>query len=94
MSTTKGTGGDIIILEEAAYVSSGVCRSYWAQRSPRAEMLVFDDVKAAGFFYETVAPLLCIGNTSFIAISTLTSEMNFYTVNPPLLASSHAHAEY
>ena len=33
-----------------------------------------------GFFYETVAPLLCIGNTSFIAISTLTSEMNFYTV--------------
>ena len=34
----------------------------------------------AGFFYETVAPLLCIGNTSFIAISTLTSEMNFYTV--------------
>jgi len=34
----------------------------------------------SGFFYETVAPLLCIGNTSFIAISTLTSEMNFYTV--------------
>ena len=34
-----------------------------------------------GFFYETVAPLLCIGNTSFIAISTLTSEMNFYTVS-------------
>lgn len=49
-----GVGGDVIILEEAAYVSSG-------------------------FFYETVAPLLCIGNTSFIAISTLTSEMNFYT---------------
>jgi hypothetical protein len=34
---------------------------------------------SSGFFYETVAPLLCIGNTSFIAISTLTSEMNFYT---------------
>ena len=33
----------------------------------------------SGFFYETVAPLLCLGNTSFIAISTLTSEMNFYT---------------
>lgn len=54
VATTKGTGGDVIILEEAAYVNSG-------------------------FFYETIAPLLCIGNTSFIAISTLTSEMNFYT---------------
>ena len=32
-----------------------------------------------GFFYETVAPLLLIGNTSLIAISTLTSEINFYT---------------
>lgn len=54
MSTTKGTGGDLIILEEAAFVD-------------------------AGFFYETVAPLLCIGTTSFVAISTLTSDMNFYT---------------
>jgi hypothetical protein len=32
-----------------------------------------------GFFYETVAPLMLIGNTSLIAISTLTSEVNFYT---------------
>ena len=31
------------------------------------------------FFYETVAPLMLIGNTSLIAISTLTSEVNFYT---------------
>ncbi len=31
------------------------------------------------FFYETVAPLMLIGNTSLIAISTLTSEINFYT---------------
>jgi hypothetical protein len=54
ISTTKGTGGDIIILEEAAYVDQG-------------------------FFYETVAPLLLIGNTSLIAISTLPSEINFYT---------------
>lgn len=54
ISTTKGTGGDVIILEEAAYVNSS-------------------------FFYETIAPLLCIGNACFIAISTLTSEMNFYT---------------
>lgn len=32
-----------------------------------------------GFFYETVAPLTIVGNTSLLAISTLTSEINFYT---------------
>lgn len=32
-----------------------------------------------GFFYETVAPLLIVGNTSLLCISTLTSEINFYT---------------
>ena len=32
-----------------------------------------------GFFYETIAPLLLIGVTSLICISTLTSEINFYT---------------
>jgi hypothetical protein len=48
--TTKGTGGDIIILEEAAYVDQN-------------------------FFYETVAPLLLVGVTSLICISTLTSEI-------------------
>ena len=31
------------------------------------------------FFYETVAPILSIGRTSLVAISTLTSEINFYT---------------
>lgn len=31
------------------------------------------------FFYETVAPLTIVGNTSLLAISTLTSEINFYT---------------
>lgn len=54
VGTTKGTGGDIIILEEAAYVDPG-------------------------FFYETVAPLLIVGGTSLLCISTLTSEINFYT---------------
>ena len=54
MGTTKGTGGDIIILEEAAYVD-------------------------ANFFYETVAPLMTIGTTCFLAISTLRDEINFYT---------------
>lgn len=32
-----------------------------------------------GFFYETVAPLMIVGNTSLIGISTLLSEINFYT---------------
>ncbi len=32
-----------------------------------------------GFFYETVAPILSIGSASLVAISTLTSEINFYT---------------
>ena len=32
-----------------------------------------------GFFYETVAPLLIVGTTSLLAISTLTSEINFYS---------------
>ena len=54
VATTKGTGGDCIILEEAAYCDPG-------------------------FFYETVAPLMLIGRTSLLAISTLTSDMSFYT---------------
>jgi len=98
VSTTKGTGGDIIILEEAAYVASGVAYNptpnvaFWCNaRRKRSETrcMAWDLLKhtSAGFFYETVAPLLCIGNTSFIAISTLTSEMNFYTVGR-LCASS------
>jgi hypothetical protein len=32
-----------------------------------------------GFFYETVAPLLIVGRSCMLAISTLTSEINFYT---------------
>lgn len=32
-----------------------------------------------GFFYETVAPLLIVGRTSLLCISTLTSSINFYT---------------
>ena len=54
IGTTKGTGGDVLILEEAAYCDEG-------------------------FFYETVAPILSIGSSSLVAISTLTSEINFYT---------------
>ena len=54
IGTTKGTGGDVLILEEAAYCDEG-------------------------FFYETVAPILSVGTASLVAISTLTSEINFYT---------------
>lgn len=54
MSTTKGTGGSIIILEEAAQVDPA-------------------------FFFETVAPLLIVGETTLIGISTLLSSTNFYT---------------
>ena len=54
VATTKGTGGDCLILEEAAYCDEG-------------------------FFYETVAPLLSVGRTSLLCISTLTGEYNFYT---------------
>jgi hypothetical protein len=54
VSTTKGTGGDVIILEEAAQVDPA-------------------------FAYETVFPLLIMGTTSILMISTLTSEINFYT---------------
>lgn len=54
IGTTKGTGGDVLVLEEAAYCDEG-------------------------FFYETVAPILSVGSASLVAISTLTSEINFYT---------------
>ena len=54
IGTTKGTGGDVLVLEEAAYCDEG-------------------------FFYETVAPILSIDSASLVAISTLTSEINFYT---------------
>jgi hypothetical protein len=54
VGTTKGTGGDLIILEEAAQVNPL-------------------------FFFETVAPLLCMSNTTLLGISTLLSDVNFYT---------------
>lgn len=44
-------------------------------------MLVLEEAAYCdeGFFYETVAPILSIGSSSLVAISTLTSEINFYT---------------
>ena len=74
ISTTKGTGGDLIVLEEAAYVDPGFFYvSFFFLRFQRRAS--FNITKKQ----ETVAPLLLIGNTSLIAISTLTSEINFYT---------------
>lgn len=54
VQTTKGTGGDVVVLEEAAFCDPG-------------------------FFFETVAPLMLIGRTSLLCISTLTGSYNFYT---------------
>lgn len=42
-------------------------------------LFAFPKARAEHDWQETVAPLLLIGNTSLIAISTLTSEINFYT---------------
>lgn len=42
-------------------------------------LFAFQKARAEHDRQETVAPLLLIGNTSLIAISTLTSEINFYT---------------
>jgi hypothetical protein len=42
-----------------------------------AKLIVF--YRFACFFYETIAPLMLIGRTSLLAISTLTSDINFYT---------------
>ena len=43
-------------------------------------MLVLEEAAYCdeGFFYESVAPILSIGSASLVAISTLTSEINFY----------------
>lgn len=73
VSTTKGTGGDLIILE-VRFVN--VFYYYFF-------FLIYCIQEAAyvdpGFFYETVAPLLCMEKTSMLAISTLTSDTNFYS---------------
>ena len=45
-----------------------------------------------GFFYETVAPLLLVGVTSLICISTLTSEINFYTRLFKVATATHSEA--
>ena len=48
-------------------------------------------MRAQGFFYETVAPILSVGSASLVAISTLTSEINFYTRLIKVRVFAHLH---
>lgn len=80
IGTTKGTGGDVLILEEAAYCDEG--EFYFTRHIAATHLKHFNNdfcTPLTGFFYETVAPILSIGSASLVAISTLTSEINFYT---------------
>ena len=61
------------MLEEAAYVDPGFFYVSFSGLVWRSERLTPCTRQ------ETVAPLLLIGNTSLLAISTLTSGDNFYT---------------
>lgn len=98
----QGTGGDVIILEEAAYVSSGkfflyLCKDTNAYAQENKQDF---STKPSRRCSASVHPLLparpknprnhqdqtqnshlpaTAGNTSFIAISTLTTELNFYS---------------
>jgi len=67
------------ILEEAAYCASP--KPYTPKTlNPRPSTLNPKPKPGdPGFFYETVAPLLLIGRTSLLCISTLTGSYNFYT---------------
>ena len=48
----------------------------------RTDVIILEEAAYCdpGFFYETVAPLMIVGNTTLIGISTLTSEINFYSM--------------
>ena len=53
----------------------------WYLRHSTIQVIVLEEAAYCdpGFFYETVAPLLLIGRTSLLCISTLTGSYNFYT---------------
>ena len=79
-------GGDLILLEEAAFVDAGFFYETSLSPHPRPAcvgcivgIVACFKPNADFFLVCRVAPLLCIGTTSFVAISTLTSDMNFYT---------------
>ena len=84
----QGTGGDVLILEEAAYCDEGMlfiafyCFPLLSIAFHCFPLLFIADnnFSNTGFFYETIAPILCISRCCLVAISTLTSEINFYTV--------------
>ena len=74
VSTTKGTGGDLLILEEAAYVDPGF---FYETGIFNAQFQLYYRIDTC--FWPAVAPLLCMSQTTMIAISTLTSSVNFYS---------------
>ena len=77
----QGTGGDVLILEEAAYCDEGMFSLLFiAFHCFSSLFIAHNNCSNAGFFYETIAPILCISRCCLVAISTLTSEINFYTV--------------
>ena len=59
-----------MILEEAAYCDEGETHTHTHTHTHK------NLISNTGFFYETVAPILSVGNSSLVAISTLTSEIN------------------
>ena len=60
-------------MEEAAYCDEGFF--YETGMSSQSSKLVQPTTDVT----TTVAPILSVGNSSLVAISTLTSEINFYT---------------
>jgi hypothetical protein len=71
----------VLILEEAAYCDEGffyeVCLDTLVMCQPCVPTLCA--LYANSVLSQTVAPILSIGSASLVAISTLTSEINFYT---------------
>ena len=67
-----------MILEEAAQCDPGEKHTRDPCSSVYCYLFCFLG-GGAGFFYEVVAPLLLVGRTSLICISTLTSSFNFYS---------------
>lgn len=67
------SGGDVLILEEAAYCDEG----FFVSLLCGVLLVVFmsGHLTCCCVQYETVAPILSIGTASLVAISTLTSEI-------------------
>ena len=66
----------MLILEEAAYVDPSF---FYVSDTFDSIVSLCQLGSECDTLQETVAPLTIVGNTSLLAISTLTSEINFYT---------------